>query len=48
MTTIIWPCKRNGISKPPRTNWSNHVLEGKMKDLAKKLKRRDCGKTEET
>jgi hypothetical protein len=38
MTTMVWPCKRNGISKPPRTNWSNQVLEGMMQDLAKNSK----------
>jgi hypothetical protein len=38
MTTMVCPCKRNGISKPPRTNWTNQVLEGMMQDLAKNSK----------
>lgn len=44
MTTMVWPHKRNGISKPPRTNWSNQVLEGMMKDLAKNSKEKTVGR----
>jgi hypothetical protein len=43
---MAWTCKTKEISKPQRTNWSNQVMEGMIKDLAKNSK--DCGKTEET
>jgi len=41
---MVWPCERNGISKPPRTNWSNQVLEGMIKDLAKNSKEKTVGR----
>ena len=41
---MVWPCKGNGISKPPRTNWSNQVLEVMMKGLAKNSKEKTVGR----
>ena len=41
---MVCSCKRKGISKPPRTNWSDQVQEGMMKDLAKNSTEKTVGR----